>query len=309
MSSKKPLYWIKLWIKMLDDPNVGMLTEHLQLRYIKLQLIAGEVNNKGALPPSADIAWRLRTSPEDLHQDLLQLAAAGLVDRTGIDSWRLPDYGTTQGPSPATLRKRRQRQREAEAPDSDLSYDQIQDLKEIVIFYEVPEEEEEGEEETDLKNTEYIYIRSRDIRDKCHARCDILPKHQDGNMLTQPVGHQGQKHQTTSTTPPETDDDAIRAVMHLEDYWTELTGGNLPNQFNRRADDYFKPLNQLLLQVQWDTERAKQLLKDARRQMLAEGYTPVRAAAVMPRIYAILDAEQNQPSTADQIAEALARFQ
>lgn len=100
-------------------------------------------------------------------------------------------------------------------------------------------------------------------------------------------------HTRASNTPlkeGEGEDDAIIwQVIELEELFLELTGGSLPSDPERRAADYFKPLNQLLIRTGWDSEIALELLKRHRANMIKAGYSPYKAGAVVPQILAALD--------------------
>jgi len=98
--------WAKLWIDTLDDHKMGQLPDHLWRRFFELVLLAKERDDSGNLPPVPAMAWRLRTSPEDLLEDLEQLAEAretenghGLVTfRDG--EWCITDFLHSQRPTP-----------------------------------------------------------------------------------------------------------------------------------------------------------------------------------------------------------------
>lgn len=74
--------WIKLYLEILDDPKMGRLPDWLWRRAIELFLLAGENGNDGLLQPVMDMAWRLRTSEEDLVKSLRALSQVGVVHET-----------------------------------------------------------------------------------------------------------------------------------------------------------------------------------------------------------------------------------
>lgn len=72
--------WIKLYTEINDDPKMGRLSDHLWRRAVEMFLLAGEHDQDGLLPPVDDMAWHLRTSPEQLTEDLQALK--GIVELT-----------------------------------------------------------------------------------------------------------------------------------------------------------------------------------------------------------------------------------
>jgi len=80
MASK---YWIKLYHEVLDDPKMGRLPDRLWRRVIELFLIAGDLDQEGALPTVGDMAWRLRISDDELMADLDELEKIGIVTLNG----------------------------------------------------------------------------------------------------------------------------------------------------------------------------------------------------------------------------------
>jgi DnaD/phage-associated family protein len=80
MASK---YWIKLYHEILDDPKMGKLSDRLFRRTIELFLMAGEWDELGDLPSLDDMAWRLRTSPELLETELIELSKKGVITAGG----------------------------------------------------------------------------------------------------------------------------------------------------------------------------------------------------------------------------------
>jgi len=125
MASK---YWVKLYLEIIDDYKMGKLTRTLRYRVIEMFCLAGEVNELGYLPPTEQIAWRLRENIEQLESDLIELAKVGILDQRN-GRWFVVNFAKRQAPSPATERVQefRKRQRNADetksfsgnAPDTD----------------------------------------------------------------------------------------------------------------------------------------------------------------------------------------------
>lgn len=102
------LYWIKLWIEILDDPKMATLPDRLWRRTIELFLCAGRMGRNGALPESSQIAWMLRTTTDDLELDLKQLALTGIIQRTET-GWMVTKFANRQAAIPDAERQRQHR--------------------------------------------------------------------------------------------------------------------------------------------------------------------------------------------------------
>jgi hypothetical protein len=85
--------WIKLHVEMLDDEKVGILSDTVQLHYIKLLLIAGlRDDDDGLLPPNEKIAYRLHIPIEQAEEELEILAEAGLLEESHLICQGTGDY-------------------------------------------------------------------------------------------------------------------------------------------------------------------------------------------------------------------------
>jgi hypothetical protein len=77
--------WVKLYTEILDDPLIGRLSDSCKWLFVQLILIAGECDSEGYLTYSdrpmtvEDIAWRLRSTPDQLTAYLEQLVQFGLL--------------------------------------------------------------------------------------------------------------------------------------------------------------------------------------------------------------------------------------
>ena len=107
-----PLYWMKLWYEILDDPKIGMLSDHLKWTTIQMFLCAGENNKDGLLPPVEYLAWRLRVQANQLSKDLEALARTGIIQQTP-EGWFVTNFKARQAkPTKADyMRRRRERER------------------------------------------------------------------------------------------------------------------------------------------------------------------------------------------------------
>lgn len=105
---QKPFAWIKLFTDILKDPRLGRQTDAIQMRYIQLQLIAGECDARGALIDrdypldEMDLAWRLRKPVDQLRDELQTLLDLGLLERNtdpaaGEPFWIVVNFALEQG--------------------------------------------------------------------------------------------------------------------------------------------------------------------------------------------------------------------
>jgi DnaD/phage-associated family protein len=72
-------YWIKLYHEILDDYKMHKLPDNVWRRAIEMFLLAGDMDQEGALPELEEIAFRLRVDPDQLAGEVEQLKAAGLL--------------------------------------------------------------------------------------------------------------------------------------------------------------------------------------------------------------------------------------
>ena len=86
--------WIKLYLEIMDDAKMGRLSDHLWRRTMELFLLAGENDKDGLLPEVDDMAWRLRTSPDDLTRDLQSLQGV-VVEPTQV-GWFVTNFKDRQ---------------------------------------------------------------------------------------------------------------------------------------------------------------------------------------------------------------------
>lgn len=87
--------WIKLYVEMLDDPKIGILSIDLKWRFVELLLVAAEGDGSGALPPVTQLAWRLRVNEDDLIESLRALNASGVVQQQ-MDIWKITSFEERQ---------------------------------------------------------------------------------------------------------------------------------------------------------------------------------------------------------------------
>lgn len=101
--------WIRLYVKVVDDPKVQRLKGEAFKAWVNLLCVANE--KTGELPARGDIAFKLRLADRDLDAVLATLETACLIERHG-DVLCIHDWGELQFQSDSsTERSRKWRQR------------------------------------------------------------------------------------------------------------------------------------------------------------------------------------------------------
>ena len=103
-------YWIKAYYEILDDPKMGRLPDHIWRRAIEFFLLAGEAGDGGYLPSVSDMAWRLRTTDDDILECLGVLQTADIVSETD-NGWIVTHFAERQDASSNADRQARYRER------------------------------------------------------------------------------------------------------------------------------------------------------------------------------------------------------
>jgi DnaD/phage-associated family protein len=103
--------WIKLYVEILDDPKVGMMPDWEFRRMIQMFLVAGEHNQAGLLGPVSELAWRLRSSEDDMLSALRTMSEIGIVAETP-DGWRVVNFSKRQAALSSAERVSEYRKRE-----------------------------------------------------------------------------------------------------------------------------------------------------------------------------------------------------
>jgi hypothetical protein len=116
MASK---YWIKLYHEILDDPKMGRLDDALFRRAVECFLAAGDLGRDGALPPAADLAWRLRVDEGELESQLEALSSVGILTRGEEGGWFVTNFHKRQKSVSTRERVRRFRENERKNPERD----------------------------------------------------------------------------------------------------------------------------------------------------------------------------------------------
>ncbi len=106
MTSK---YWIKLYHEILDDPKMMRMDEVVFARCIKIFLLAGKANDSGYLPCTADIAWHLRLSDDEIEATLAELQRVNIIIRDG-ERWLVRRFAARNEAMPPAEKMRYYRQ-------------------------------------------------------------------------------------------------------------------------------------------------------------------------------------------------------
>lgn len=103
-------FWIKLWIELLHDPKMALLSDRLWRRAVECFLMAGERGDDGFLPSLDEMAWLLRLNKEVLESELVDLQNAGILNM--IDGcWLVVAFEERQRPSTSAERSKQHRKR------------------------------------------------------------------------------------------------------------------------------------------------------------------------------------------------------
>lgn len=125
-------YWLKLYHKMLHDPDIAPLPDNVWRLWVECLLLAGESNEGGYLPSVQHMAFHLRRDEATLKHELQHLASIGLItwqDYNPFEQhWFITNFARLQGPSPAAermreMRARKRKEKEREITDTDTDTD------------------------------------------------------------------------------------------------------------------------------------------------------------------------------------------
>lgn len=131
--------WFRLYHRIIDDPEICMMSDSDQLYWIKLLCLASESKIRGVITLGPDqIAWRLRATEESIKHVLDKLRAKGLIDHTKkgikISNWDKLQFASDD----PNLRSRKHRKKcnvasnndatlQATPPDTDTDTDPYSD--------------------------------------------------------------------------------------------------------------------------------------------------------------------------------------
>lgn len=105
--------WIRLYLEILHDPKVQLLSPHLFKAWVNLLVMAGL--NNGKLPSTAHMAYHLQVSSKDVSDYVDQLIMAELIDVAPDHSlvphnWSTRQYLSDGSDRTVAARMRRYRQ-------------------------------------------------------------------------------------------------------------------------------------------------------------------------------------------------------
>ena len=131
MTKKQPMPYLKLWLTYLDDVRLNRLPEAIQMRYIKLYMLAYKGDSHrlvdvetGEPFSAADLAMLLRTDEASMESYLAALVSAGLLGQAEDRAWTIIRYWDEQvnqaeWRQKETERRARLRQKQSEEKASD----------------------------------------------------------------------------------------------------------------------------------------------------------------------------------------------
>jgi hypothetical protein len=102
--------WLKLYVEILDDPKIGLMPDWLFRKFVQFLCVAQERNLSGLLGPVSELAWRLRSSEEDVLSALRTMSEIGIVAETP-DGWEVVKFAKRQEAQSSTDRVREFRKR------------------------------------------------------------------------------------------------------------------------------------------------------------------------------------------------------
>jgi len=110
--------WIKLHTDILDDPTIGRLSWMEKGVWLFLLPLAGRIEDydaagelTGRLDTLDNVAWHLRSRPEDLIPVIERLIQVGLLECDADGVLYIPDFAASQAPDTSAERMQRYRQR------------------------------------------------------------------------------------------------------------------------------------------------------------------------------------------------------
>lgn len=105
------MYWIKLWLDILEDDKMGPLPDHLWRRAVECFLMAGKMNVGGRLPSLRRMAWVTRQTEEKLEAELEMLSKLGIIAKSD-DQYIVVNYAKRQSAASPARRMRAYRERQ-----------------------------------------------------------------------------------------------------------------------------------------------------------------------------------------------------
>ena len=104
-------YWIKLWIEILSDDEMGVLPDNVWRRAVECFLMAGKIDAGGRLPPLRRMARITYRTVEDLEKELEHLINVGIIGKDD-DGYFVVNFAKRQAPVSAARRVREHRRRQ-----------------------------------------------------------------------------------------------------------------------------------------------------------------------------------------------------
>lgn len=97
--------WLRLWVDILDDPDLDALPDDVALAWFKLLAVAKRNDPQGELPPLRRLPLVLRRPAKKVESWVKQLIAAGFIDVEG-ETMRMHGWERWQPKEPLTNAER-----------------------------------------------------------------------------------------------------------------------------------------------------------------------------------------------------------
>lgn len=124
-------HWWRAYDEALDDPKLQRLPAELFRAWFNVMCITSR--NGGMLPPTADIAFALRTTPDKAHRVIGALRAVGLIDEdeTGLHphNWNARQFKTDVSTERVKRFRKRHETVSRNAPDTETEQIQSSEAK------------------------------------------------------------------------------------------------------------------------------------------------------------------------------------
>lgn len=154
-TDNRKVLWLKLYLRLLGDRRWRRMSGDGCKLYIDLVMVAADEKPYGTISLSAEeLAWDLRSEPDDIVKALHEVAKSGLISASGyefdvklISSGRQDDDSPDVEMSSLELEERRVREETLVQPNGAMGYSEEVlhvDLEELALFcddFGIPYEE------------------------------------------------------------------------------------------------------------------------------------------------------------------------
>jgi len=261
-------YWLKLWYEILDDPKMGKLSGDQFALWIKLLLMAGELNEGGYLPDFDSIQFRLRPyQTERLEGDMSQLDVLGLINLQEYDDgsmrWHVANFEKRQRAESNKERQQRWRDRQKKR-----------------------KEPKEKKEDKDKDKDKIDYVTHFVTKRNASVTKRYETEHNDNDNFSELFGMKKQEYNRK-----------VKKVQQLIASWKGRLGCAIPEESDPDYKTHFSdPAIVLLKRFDWHVTSATRELFDFRDLMKSgtwgedgKKYRPQRLSKIVPHLMDSLD--------------------